>query len=405
MDKTKKGKIKIFFKQILSYKNKIKYADYVMNSSLNKSKFVPIAFDDHKIKSNDKKLIAYYLPQFYQIPQNDKWHGRGFTEWDNCVKVFPQWAGHWQPHLPIDVGFYNLETVSVMHRQIELAKKYGISGFCFYYYWFSGGEKIMEKPINNFLKDKTLNFPFMLFWANEDWTNTWGEKEDKGTKVYEAKMKDSDVQKFADDIIPFFEDKRYIRIQGRPMLIIYQSLKDKNLPKFIIDLGKALESKGSTRPYVMLVFPDENPEIFDPYKFNADAAVEFGVHMKNRINYLYKPIERKDIINPLAKIQYFDMTDYILKKVYESDTAFPTFNGVMTTFDNTARKIYSGAYLFDLSPSLYKQWLGNVLQKTKQEFVFISAWNEWAEGMHLEPDQRFGYAYLQATRDALEERT
>src|SRR5690606_28286985 len=139
---------------------------------------------------------------------NDAWFGRGFTEWSNAAKAVPQFTGHWQPHLPIDVGFYNLETSQIMHRQTELAKMYGIHGFCFYYYWFSGGEKIMEKPINNWLKDKSLDFPFMFFWANEDWTNTWGAQADIGTKTYSAKMKPDDVRMFVNDILPFLKDRR-----------------------------------------------------------------------------------------------------------------------------------------------------------------------------------------------------
>ncbi len=380
------------------------YKNYVLNQQLDNRDFVTIATKKYSEKK-PKKLIAYYLPQFYQIPQNDEWYGRGFTEWSNAAKAVPQFTGHWQPHLPIDVGFYNLETTQIMHRQVELAKMYGIYGFCFYYYWFSGGEKIMEKPINNWLDDKSLNFPFMLFWANEDWTNTWGESADIGTKIYSAKMKPKDVKIFVDDIIPFFKDERYITIDGRPHVIIYQARKDLFLPEFIKRIGDEIEKRGVNRPYISLVFPDESPETFDPREYGADAAVEFGAHMKVRPDYIQKPMSDRKIINPEAKITMYDMNDYVKNRSFNYKTEFPVHRGAMTTFDNTARKIYSGAYLFSLTPSLYKEWLSELIKSSQTDYVFISTWNEWAEGMHLEPDQRYGYAYLQATKDALLENT
>jgi lipopolysaccharide biosynthesis protein len=380
------------------------YKNYVLNQQLDKSDYVKMT-GEHYTKDAPKKLIAYYLPQYHQIPQNDEWFGLGFTEWHNVAKAVPQYTGHWQPHLPIDVGFYNLETTTAMHRQIDLAKRYGIHGFCFYYYWFSGGHKIMEKPLENWINDESIRFPFMLFWANEDWTNTWGEQADLGTKTYSAKMKPEDVDKFVDDILPFFKSDNYITIEGRPHLIIYQSKKDPYLPDFIKNIGDRVEKEGLKRPYISLVFPDESPDTFDPREYGADAAVEFGAHMKMRPDYMQQPEPTDKIVNPLAKITSYNMEEFVSKKSFLYDTDFPTHKGAMTTFDNTARKIYTGAYSFSLTPSLYEEWLSELIKTAKTDYVFISAWNEWAEGMHLEPDQRFGYAYLQATKNALDKNT
>jgi hypothetical protein len=288
-----------------------------------------------------------------------------------------------------------------MHRQIDLAKMYGIYGFCFYYYWFSGGSKIMEKPINNWINDKKIDFPFMLFWANEDWTNTWGEKADIGTKTYSAKMKPDDVKKFVKDILPFLKHKNYINIDGRPHIIIYQPLKDTYLPDFITLIGKELEKYGIKKPYISLVFPDSLPEKFDPRIYNADAAVEFGVHMKIRPDHIQKPMPNK-VVNHLARLTEYDMNEFINNNKFQYKSNFPVYKSVMTTFDNTPRKIYTGAYMFNLGPRLYKKWLTKVLGTTKMEYIFLSAWNEWAEGMHLEPDHKHGYAYLQATKESLE---
>lgn len=379
----------------------MKYKEYVLNQQLNTDDFVPIALSPYNGR-NSKKLIAYYLPQFYKIPQNDEWYGRGFTEWSNCTKAVPQFLGHWQPHLPIDVGFYNLETTHVMHRQIELAKIYGIYGFCFYYYWFSGGEKIMEKPINRWLEDKSLNLPFMLFWANENWTNTWGAGASAGTKIFDARMKPDDVDKFICDILPFFKDERYIRIDGRPHLIIYQAKKDPYLAEFIFHLREGVKRNGIENPYISLVFPDDFDKDFDPRKFGGDAAVEFGAHLKKRPQKISGLITRRKILNPLAKMIEYDMYSYIANNLFEYQAQYKIFKGVMTNFDNTSRKIYTGAEIFPITPKLYEKWLTELLRKSENEYIFLAAWNEWAEGMHIEPDQRYGYAYLQATRNALE---
>lgn len=380
------------------------YQNYVLNHQLDKKDFIPITPEPYAGKAS-KKLIAYYLPQYYQIPQNDEWFGRGFTEWSNTAKAVPQFIGHWQPHLPIDVGFYSLETTSPMYRQIELAKMYGIHGFCFYYYWFSGGNKIMEKPINNWLKDTSLDFPFMFFWANEDWTNTWGAQAELGTKTYSAKMKPSDVELFVNDILPFLKDKRYITVDGRPHIIIYQPKKDPYLPEFIQKIGALIEKEGVKRPYVSIVFPDDFDKNFDPRDFGADAAVEFGSHLRKMPDNIPAYVTNKKLMNPVASVIEYNMEKFINEDAFVYKEKYPVFKGAMTHFDNTARKIYTGAQIFSISPDLYQKWLTKLIQESETDQIFITAWNEWAEGMHLEPDQKYGYAYLQATKDALEEGT
>lgn len=381
-----------------------RYQQYFLNQQLDKSDYVPITDKPYTGKSN-KKLIAYYLPQFYRIPQNDAWFGPGFTEWSNASKAVPQYIGHWQPHLPIDVGFYNLETTHAMHRQVELAKMYGISGFCFYYYWFSGGDKIMEKPLKNWLEDKSLDFPFMFFWANEDWTNTWGAQADIGTKTYSAKMKPYDIKKFVKDILPYLKDSRYIKINGRPHVIIYQPKKDPFLPEFILKIGAELKKFGVARPYISYVFPDDFDNTFDPRNFGGDAGVEFGSHLKKMPAEIPEHITHAKLMNPLAKLTEYDMKTYIESEEYIFSAEYPVFKGAMTNFDNTARKIYKGAQIFSITPDLYRRWLSGSLADSKTDYIFVTAWNEWAEGMHLEPDQRYGYAYLQATKDALEQQS
>ena len=389
------------FAQIKNIPKWRSFQNYALNHQLDKSKFVPITNEPY-VNNSSKQLIAYYLPQYYQIPQNDAWFGKGFTEWSNCAKAVPQFDGHWQPHLPIDVGFYNLETTHIMHRQAELAKMYGINGFCFYYYWFSGGEKIMEKPIQNWLNDKSIDLPFMFFWANEDWTNTWGAAAEIGTKTYSAKMKPTDVKKFVDDILPYFQDNRYITVDGRPHVIIYQSKKDPYLPTFIEKIGTQLAESGIKKPYISLVFPDDFDENFNPKDYGADAAVEFGSHLRVMPEEIPQSATNSKLMNPLAKVTEYNMQKFIDEEAFLSNANYPVFKGAMTHFDNTARKIYTGAQIFSTSPDLYEKWLTRSIESSQTDQVFITAWNEWAEGMHLEPDQKYGYAYLQATKNALE---
>jgi len=261
----------------------------------------------------------------------------------------------------------------------------------------------MEKPINNWLNDKSLDFPFMFFWANEDWTNTWGAQADIGTKTYSAKMKPEDVQKFVTDILPFFKDKRYITVEGRPHLIIYQPKKDPYLPEFIRAIGDLVEKEGLRRPYVSLVFPDDFDDDFDPRDYSADAAVEFGSHLKVMPESISAAKTSRKLMNPLARITEYNMEKFINEEAFLYRTSFPVFKGVMSYFDNTARKIYTGAQLFATPPGLYRKWLAGAIKNAQTDQIFITAWNEWAEGMHLEPDHRYGYAYLQATKDALED--
>lgn len=353
--------------------------------------------------SNSIKPLAFYLPQFHTIPLNDKYIERGFTEWSNVTKILPQFFGHYQPHLPIDVGFYDLSTDKVMYRQIELAKMYGIYGFCFHYYWFSGGKRLLEKPLFNFLNNKELNFPFALCWANEHWAKQWdgGNKE----MMMEQKFSYNDCDKFFYDILPFLKDERYIRINNKPLLIIYNPCLFKKeetiyLVKRIRELAK---ENGFDDLYILgaKVFGNE-----DSTTFGMDASVEFYPNSYDNLKEL--DLTGK-IINNKFKSRVFDMEDAILNKKFMPEVSYPMYKTVFPYWDNSARKAFKGGWVFQTTPKLYKQWLRDVINWTKkhhtkeEQFFFINAWNEWAEGAHLEPDRKFGYAFLEATKKALEE--
>lgn len=395
--------LEFLFKKPITPWEKVKYVNHLLLSQFDNSNFVEITNEPYKNTSDSAKLIAFYLPQFHSFPENDKWHGRGFNEWTNVTKSIPLYKGHHQPQLPIDVGFYDLSTDKVMYRQIELAKIYGIYGFCFHYYWFSG-KRLMEKPIFNFLNNKELNFPFCLCFANENWSKNW----DGGNKeiLIEQKFLDSDPLKFAQDILPFFKDERYIKIANKPVLIIYkpQLIKKEVLKNFVKELNN--KAKENNFDGVYLIMAKTQIQETQPKEYCMDAVVEFppfGIAEK------VKPKKVKGVISRHFDFKLFNLENYILNKDFITNTDYKLFKTVFPGWDNCARKACNEANIFETEPQLYKKWLKSCIEWTKnnnnsnEQFVFINAWNEWAEGAHLEPDRKYGYAYLQATKEALEE--
>ena len=399
---------RFIIKPEISQAQKDEYIDYVLNNQQDKTNFVKITTTPFKRKADTPKLITFYLPQFHSFEENDNWFGKGFSEWSNAAKAVPQYTGHYQPHLPIDVGFYNLETTDILKRQIELAKMYGIYGFSFYYYWFSG-KKIMEKPIEAFLKDKSLDMPFFMFWANEHWTRLWGDGQ-QDEILYRQELKDDDAEKFMADILPYMKDERYIKIDNKPVLIIYNpELYDlKVFDKFIKDIRRIARDNDFSDLYICTIRKPSMDKfnLKSPLdKYGLDAIVEF---MPSGLTPDFMP-KTPLIMNEKFNGRCFDVEDYVMSEKYNFETNCQIYKGLFPHWDNTARKCYIDAYIFESTPQLYKSWLKGCIDWTKQhnkdteQFVFINAWNEWAEGAHLEPDQKYGYAYLQATKEALEE--
>ena len=231
---------------------KLEYLDWFFEENYKcTEKYIQISASNIILKADMPKIIACYLPQYHEIDINNENFGKGFTEWFKSTKAIPQFTGHYQPHLPIDVGFYNLSHDDTMYRQIELAKKYGIYGFCFYYYWFSG-DTLLEKPILNFLNNKELNFPFCLMWTNEQWTNIWGSGNEKKV-IKEQKLTDKDDEKFVQDILKYIQDERYIRINNRPLFIIYdcEIFKKERFIKFLTHLRKRVRELISQDIYIL----------------------------------------------------------------------------------------------------------------------------------------------------------
>lgn len=379
------------------------YVEYLFQRPLKANaspEFVPPARSRPSIPPDCPKPIAFYLPQFHPFPENDEWWGRGFTEWTNVTKALPQFTGHYQPHLPIDLGFYDLRVPEVMQRQVELAKLYGIYGFCFHYYWFSG-KRLMERPLFDFLNRKELDMPFCLCWANEPWSRRWDGSEDE--LLIRQELLPEDDTRFMDDLLPFVRDKRYITVGGRPLLIIYRPhFWNKNR---VLELVKNLRAQakkyGLKGMYLVTALSHDFYD--DPRDWGFDAAVEFPPHLCGTV----PPARGMQFINPHFCGSVHDMRALVDSKKYMRPSEWTTFRTVFPAWDNTARKAGSAFIFHHSSPDIYAKWLKNVLVYTQahnssaEQFVFINAWNEWAEGAHLEPDNRYGYAFLQATIDTL----
>ena len=374
------------------------YSQWLSDLKNNKSLFVPITKTPYRRKKSDAKIFAYYLPQFHAIDINDENYGKGFTEWTNVASALPMYAGHYQPKIPYDVGFYDLTNIKTIQRQVELAKMYGVYGFCFYYYWFNG-KKVLEKPIDLFL-NSDIDFPFHFCWANENWSKLW-DGGDKEVILHQEKHLNADL--FFKDILPYIKDKRYEKIDNRPLLMIYNpKMFDKNEMKtFLNDLDRLAIKYGFKGFFFMT---SEAFGFSEPLKYGFQGIIEFPPHGIKNIT----PAPR-DIISQDARFSVISLKDYISQKLYLSEEPYTVFKGCFPSWDNTPRKAYSGGCVYEISNEEFASWLSGILEWTKkhnlqnQQYVYINAWNEWAEGAILEPTTRYGYQNLQTVKDCLED--
>jgi O-antigen biosynthesis protein len=348
------------------------------------------------------KLICFYLPQFHPIPENNQWWGDGFTEWTNVEPTYPQFHGHFQPHVPGELGYYNLLDSKVQHRQIELAKLYGIEGFCFYFYWFDG-KRLLESPIENYLKDKTLDLPFCLCWANENWSRRWDGLDSE--MLIEQNHSPKDDHDFIAYIAKYLHDGRYIKVSGKPLLVVYRPHLLPSAKETTDRWREWCRNNGVGEIYLAYT---QSFEIVDPRDYGFDAAIEFPPNNS----------QPPDLTNnlPIAhdgfKGKAFDWRIFESRSQAYARQDYKLFRSVCPSWDNTARRKSTGTTFLNNTPAGYERWLKNAIAETNRAFinpqerlVFINAWNEWAEGAHLEPDTRHGYAWLQATRNALTNET
>ncbi|WP_162560077.1 glycoside hydrolase family 99-like domain-containing protein [Methylotetracoccus oryzae] len=355
----------------------------------------------------DTRVIAFYLPQFHPIPENDIWWGKGFTEWTNVTRARPLFPGHYQPHLPSDLGFYDLRVAEVREAQGDLARQFGIYGFCYYYYWFAG-QRLLERPLNEMLASGSPDFPFCLCWANESWTRRWDGRE-QHILMEQRHSHETDVR-FIRDVIPVLRDERYIRINGRPLLLVYRTelLPD---PKRTAEVWRE-ECRRAGIGDIFLCRAEAFTRC-DPASVGFDAAYEFPP-LQADVPELDPPVivegSHDFAMGPFSG-KIFPYDSLVERACARESPPYQRFPGVMVSWDNTARR-GNTAYIWQGStPELYEQWLRSACEAVErapngpdEQIVFVNAWNEWAEGCHLEPDQRFGRLYLEATWRALQRR-
>jgi lipopolysaccharide biosynthesis protein len=340
-------------------------------------------------------LIAFYLTQFYRTPENDLWWGKGFTEWTNVTKAKPLFAGHYQPHLPSDFGFYDLRVRETRREQIDVAKQYGIDGFCYHYYWFSG-TRILNLPLDDMLADPESDMPFCLCWANENWTRRW-DASDHEILIAQKHLPEDDIN-FIKSLVPFFKDSRYIRIDGKPFLIVYRPQHLPNARNTVQIWREYCQSIGLGDIHVCAALTHGNE---DYAEFGFDSGVEFPPHNLKEVGNINSSVKFFEAFQG-SVIQYAAIAQSYLDRTYIDKLIFKT---VFPSWDNTSRTGDRAMVVLNGVPDNYEYWLSSVIDKVRQaggndQLVFINAWNEWAEGCHLEPDRWFGHGFLQATLNA-----
>ena len=360
------------------------------------------------------KAIAFYLPQYYPIPENDEWWGKGFTEWTNVTKAKPLFKGHYQPKLPADLGFYDLRVPEVREAQAELAKMHGIHGFCYWHYWFGNGKRILERPFEEVLRSGSPDFPFCLAWANESWTGIWHGLNNKTLAKQTYPGKEDYISHF-NYLIKAFNDPRYITVEGKPLFMVY-------MPRFIPDINlfvdtfKTLAVKNGLKGLYLVatnVPPDWNAAQygFDAITLFNLSKIEY-IEPRSKIIKCYRQFINDPKVNPYYKkifkkpthiytykeaMQYF-INDHIPHSFYHPM--------VVPNWDNSARSRLNSFILHDSTPQLFKQVVEKAVERIKdypdeRKIFFIKSWNEWAEGNYLEPDLKWGSKYLEAIYEVL----
>lgn len=360
--------------------------------------------------------IAFYLPQYHPIPENDKWWGKGFTEWTNVIKAVPLFEGHDQPVIPGDLGYYDLRNPATRELQAKIAHDYGIYGFCYYHYWFGNGKQLLERPFNEVLDSKKPDFPFCLCWANETWKGIWfgGSNEPLIEQTYPGR---EDYELHFAYLVNAFRDTRYIKIDGKPLFVVYMPLNIPDLKEFTETFRELALKAGLNGLYLLAC---RCPEGWNPTENNFDGVIgsEFSsmrylaenlfkkvnIFTKiGRATYLFLkgqwPYDVEQRSKPLV-VEYSTAIKYLLsEKEYEYDY-FPC---VIPNWDNTPRAGKKGLVLKNSTPQLFYEHFSRAIQKVQhrpdgKRVIFIKSWNEWAESNYLEPDEKYGYQYLEVIK-------
>lgn len=355
-----------------------------------------------------KKIIALYLPQYHEIKENNEWWGQGHTEWTSCKKAKPKYIDHYQPRIPLNENYYDLSDSSVQVEQAKLAKEHGIYGFCYYHYWFEG-KLLLQLPAENMLKNRNINIPFCFSWANHSWVNKI-EKINKQNLITQTYGNERDWIEHINYLIPFFKDERYIKIDNKPVFVIYDAINIEYWEEMKNIWIKQLKSEGFSGMFFVNTLKHERDiEISNKYNFDAQFEYQptFSISKRKKPDYswyyYFKRVFMKDVIKKPAFFSYEKVWKRALKLTPQNNIT--TFLGAFVDWDITARWGERGLVYRGATPEIFKNYLKTQLKRSESmkdsEFVFITAWNEWSEGAYLEPDTKHEYGYLESVKKAL----
>lgn len=368
------------------------------------------------------KAIAYYLPQYHPIKENDIWWGKGFTEWTNVTKAAPLFKGHNQPRFPADLGYYDLRLPDVREAQAEMARAYGLHGFCYYHYWFGNGNQLLERPFKEVLQSGKPDFPFMLCWANEKWKGVWFGASKGKILIEQTYPGKTDFENHFNHLLPAFADDRYIKVDGKPVFHVYRpsDMSNDTLQLFTDTFRNCALQAGLKGLYLLAGNCNDN---WIPTDHDFDGMVSNHFHkiyrtitsgvtdtpnsLASRIWERYHRLRKTYNFDERRKpfiIPYNEMSALVAKWPQRSDDYFPQ---VVPDWDNSARAGNKSLVLTGSTPALWKAHLEDALhylkaQQRSEPFLFIKSWNEWAEGNYLEPDLKWGHQYLEVLQHALE---
>jgi hypothetical protein len=376
--------------------------------------------DSRDSRHTSARLLAFYLPQFHPIPENDEWWGRGFTEWTNVAKATPLFRGHWQPRLPADLGYYDLRVPEARELQASMARAAGVEGFCYWHYWFGNGRRILERPFQEVLESGRPDFPFCLAWANQSWSGIW-HGSPRHILIRQEYPGSADERAHFEAVLPAFRDRRYITIDGKPLFAIFDVHDHRDVGGFVKHWRKLAAHAGLPGIYFVAIVHRQHDSrlvsslaMFDaisecgPRDFLQSSFLNSWTQKLRRVRHgdfgnKINTLMRTRFLGP-QRFQYRDLVRTAFSsRLAESSNYIPT---VLPGWDNTPRSGRRGLVFEGSTPALFHDYLRKAIRSVSskppvERIVFLKAWNEWAEGNYLEPDSRFGHQYLDATRRAL----
>ena len=352
-------------------------------------------------------IIAFYLPQYHPIPENDKWYGKGFTEWTNVAKAKPLYRGHYQPHIPADLGFYDLRLAETRRAQAKMAADAGVTAFCYWNYWFGGGKQLLEQPLWDVYNDSEIQFPFCIAWANHSWEKKqWGQAGHNEMIMEQKYLGKEDYEAYFRTYLPIFRDQRYYRVNGHPFFIVYAPTDSEEIPVFLNTWRKLAKQEGLEDFY----FVAKDMSYVNKTKilnmgFNA-VFEDNTLSIHHELSYFHKGVlyfQRKVLKRPTV-FKYKDAIRYMVSDECKDERVIPV---VAPNWDHSPRSTNNAMILEDCDPKYFEILLKRTFELIKdkpkeKQIIILKSWNEWGEGNHLEPDLRYGHGYLEAIQRAIE---